>query len=85
MSIKSLMTGWLEHHRNNPNRVLHAPGIPLAITGLFQLFIARWRAGLLCLFPGYTCRLIGHLCFERSEAGKWLLIKKAGAAFRGSG
>ena len=63
-------------HKNNINRLLHIIGIPLALIGVVQLFMAKWGAGVINILLGYALQMVGHFYFEKNKPSDVLLIRK---------
>ena len=74
--VKAFIKDYLSRHRNNVDRALHIIGVPLAFFGIFQLFIAEHKTGIINIFLGYLLQWVGHTFFEKNEVGEWILIKK---------
>jgi len=62
-------------HANNLNFILHIIGVPQVFFGLFQIFIGKWKIGLLNIFVGYLWQWIGHSYFEKNEVGEIIGVK----------
>ncbi len=76
------LANWLERHQTRVSQVLHAVGIPLAVSGgllaLYQLWHGRWDLWwrpVVLIVVGYVLQYLGHR-HEGNDVGEWILVKK---------
>ncbi len=73
--LRKALGNWLERHQHPFNFAIHLLGIPLAVSGLFLLFVLPWYWGLSALVLGYLLQYAGH-AVEGNDVGEWAAIKR---------
>ena len=73
--LRKAMRNWLERHQHPFNFAIHLLGIPLAVSGLFLLFVLPWYWGLAAFVLGYLLQYAGH-AVEGNDVGEWAAIKR---------
>jgi hypothetical protein len=73
--LRKAFANWLERHRHPFNRLIHIPGISLAVAGVVMLFFLPWYWGAGALLAGYVLQWFGHLV-EGNDVGEWAAIKR---------
>ncbi len=73
--LRRRLQGWRLRHRLPFNFYIHLIGIPLAVGGLFALFLVDWYWGVGAMVLGYLLQWIGHRA-EGNDVGEWAAIKR---------
>ena len=69
------LSNWRVRHQHPFNFAIHLLGIPLAVAGLFLLFVLPWYWGLGAVVLGYLLQYAGH-AVEGNDVGEWAAIKR---------
>lgn len=73
--LRKALSNWRERHQHPFNFAIHLLGIPLAVCGLFLLFLLPWYWGIGALVIGYLLQYVGHVV-EGNDVGEWAAIKR---------
>lgn len=73
--LRKALANWRKRHQHPFNFAIHLLGIPLAVSGLFLLFLLRWYWGVGALVLGYLLQYAGH-AVEGNDVGEWAAIKR---------
>jgi hypothetical protein len=66
---------WLVRHQNAFNFWIHMLGIPLAVAGVFLLFLTDWYWGVSAIVAGYFLQWVGHRV-EGNDVGELIPLKR---------